>query len=443
MAMVFLAIVAFIISATTYSPSILRRGSHIKLGSVRRGWAQRRVPSRPLCAVFSSPPKSNTPTSGNNGGLRILEWAGRGGLLPQPLLVQTAKTGWREAWKIMVSELAPQSKSGDYIRPTYGFQGKLGTSEHPAVPGRYQLYVGNACPWCHRVLLAKVFRNISMAQLPHTELVDDPTKASRGGWVFGTERDDQKDPLFGSYDLRALYERCSPGYTGRCTAPLLIDKETGTIVSNESEDLVRMLNEVDFEESTAGQEHRNDDSKNSFNVDLYPPHLQADIDAANRWIYSGINNGVYRCGFATSQSAYDRAMDDVTKSLDRVEGMLSKSRFLLGEKITESDLRLLPTVARFDSVYFPFFKCTNRRIENLPNLKGWLQDMYMIPGVKETLDLERAKSSYFTNLFPLNPSGIIPRSPSIEESMGLGRKDPNRGSLERSEIFFDKTQTRK
>jgi len=287
----------------------------------------------------------------------------------------------------MVSELAPQSKSGDYIRPTYGFQGKLGAPQHPATPGRYQLYVGNACPWCHRILLAKVFRNISTSQLPHTELVDDPTKASRGGWVFGMERDEQKDPLFRSYDLRALYERCSPGYTGRCTAPLLIDKETGVIVSNESEDIVRMLNEVDFGAAAAAAREERSSTEERVNVDLYPPHLQPDIDAANKWIYSGINNGVYRCGFATTQSAYDRAIDDVTESLDRVEKILSSSRFLLGEKITESDLRLLPTVARFDSVYFPFFKCTNRRVENLPNLKGWLQDMYMIPGVKETLDL--------------------------------------------------------
>jgi len=238
--------------------------------------------------------------SSSRGGLRLLEWAGKGGFLPQPLLVKTAKTGWREAWKVLMSELAPQSKDGDYVRPSYGFRGKIGSAQHPATPGRYHLYTGNACPWCQRVLLVKAIRGISDKSLAHTVLIDDPTKASRGGWAFG-DSPDRKDPVFGVRDLREVYEACNPGYSGRCTAPLMVDKETKTVVCNESEDLVRMLNEVELRDSL------------EFDVDLYPPALRSEIDEANEWIYRQLNNGVYRCGFATTQEGYDRAISDVTE----------------------------------------------------------------------------------------------------------------------------------
>eukprot|EP00471_Norrisiella_sphaerica_P003741 CAMPEP_0184490604 /NCGR_PEP_ID=MMETSP0113_2-20130426/18289_1 /TAXON_ID=91329 /ORGANISM="Norrisiella sphaerica, Strain BC52" /LENGTH=420 /DNA_ID=CAMNT_0026874555 /DNA_START=101 /DNA_END=1363 /DNA_ORIENTATION=- len=368
-------------------------------------------------------------SSESRGGFRVLEWAGKGGFLPQPLLVTTAKTGWREAWKLMVNELAPQSKDGEYVRPMYGFRESIGSEKYPATPGRYQIYTGNPCPWCHRVLLVKALRGIPNDVLPHTALIDDPTKASRGGWVFG-ESLEMRDPVFNSYDLRELYERCSPDYSGRCTAPLMIDKKTGTIISNESEDIIRMLNEVDFPGV----------NRSGLNVDLYPPSLRSDIDAMNKWIYSGVNNGVYRCGFATTQVGYDKAIRDVTESLDKLESILSKSRFLLGDKVTEADLRLLPTISRFDAIYHPFFKCTTRWVSSLPNVQGWLQDMYQIPGVKETLDLEQAKRSYYTNLFPLNPSGIVPEGPSVDVLRML--EPPNRGPLDAKDIFFDKAETR-
>jgi len=334
----------------------------------------------------------------------------------------------------MISELAPQSKDGEYVRPKYGFEEAIGTAKHPAEPHRYHLYVGNACPWCHRVLLVKAIRSIPDESLSYTILLDDPTKASRGGWAFS---DSAKDPVFGGKDLREVYDACAAregnldGYSGRVTAPLMVDKRRLDAVSNESEDLVRMLNEVDIDEKN-GKE---------INVDLYPPHLREKIDDANGWIYKQLNNGVYRCGFATTQEAYNKAAADVTAALDRLEVILSTSRFVCGDKITEADIRLLPTIARYDAVYHTFFKCTNRRIQNMPNLQAWLQDMYQVPGVSTTLDVEKAKRSYFSNLFPLNPSGIIPLGPSIKELGFL--ENPKRGPTGKEAIFFDKAETRR
>uniref|UniRef100_A0A7S0DF75 GST C-terminal domain-containing protein n=2 Tax=Amorphochlora amoebiformis TaxID=1561963 RepID=A0A7S0DF75_9EUKA len=220
-----------------------------------------------------------------------------------------------------------------------------------------------------------------------------------------------------------------PGYSGRCTAPLMVDCKTQTIVSNESEDIVRMLNDFDLLD-----ENQTQDDTHPLIVDLYPPQLRNQIDTANEWIYKSINNGVYRCGFSTSQEGYDRAIKDVTQGLDKLEEMLSKSRFLLGDKVTESDIRLLPTMARFDSVYNPFFKCTTRTIKSMPNIQGWLQDMYQIPGVPETLDLDDAIRSYYSNLFPLNPSGIVAKGPPFNTT------DPKRGSHVKQDLFYDKAE---
>mmetsp|Transcript_207 Transcript_207/g.277 ORF Transcript_207/g.277 Transcript_207/m.277 type:complete len:215 (+) Transcript_207:15-659(+) len=212
------------------------------------------------------------------------------------------------------------------------------------------------------------------------------------------------------HEQRELYEKLSPGYKGRCTAPLLIDLKTKSIVSNESSDIVRMLNKVKL-----GRTNEDDDC-----IDLYPEALASDIDETNEWVYNLLSNGVYRCGFSTQQAAYDAASKDVRSGLDRAEERLSKQPFLCGDQFTEADLRLLPTVLRFDGAYSPYFRAggVNRRIRDYPNLLKWLQRCWDMEGIKETIDLDDAVSSYYRQLFPLNPGALIP-TPITAEEIGL------------------------
>lgn len=330
-------------------------------------------------------------------GFNILETASK--LVPQGRIVSTAKEGWKFAWKRMMAELAPQDKKGSYSRPAYGFGGKIGDASFPDEPGRYHLYVGNPCPWCHRARLVMALRNISPHEMGMTQLIDDPVKASRGGWVFDRKVAKHRDPI-GCDDLRELYEKLSPNYQGRCTAPLLIDKSSRKIVSNESSDIVRMLNGCTF-----GKDDRD-------RVDLYPPEYRSIIDEANAWTYELLNNGVYRCGFSTQQASYDAASDDVRRGLARCESILSEGQpYLCGASFTETDLRLLPTILRFDGVYAPLFRAGGAHLRiknNYPNLHTWLKRCWALPGVKETIDLADANASYYKQLFPLNPGGIIP-----------------------------------
>ena len=270
-------------------------------------------------------------------GFNLLEIAS--GVVPQGAIVQTAKEGWKFAWQRMMAELAPQDKGGNYQRPSYPFQGRIGTPAFPDEPGRYHLYVGNPCPWCHRTKLAVNMLGFDDNQIGVTVLEDNPVKASRGGWVFSTR---QPDPL-GNSDLRQLYDQLSPGYKGRCTAPLLVDKKARKIVSNESSDIVRMLNAASL-------------GKNDKLLDLYPKDLQQTIDDTNKWTYQLLNNGVYRCGFSTTQSAYDRASADVQMGLKKCEEILQTQDYLCGNRFTEADLRLLPTILRYDGAYAPLFK---------------------------------------------------------------------------------------
>ena len=233
-----------------------------------------------------------------------------------------------------MTELAPQSKDGSYVRPTYSFTGQLGSSSFPLEEGRYHLYVGNACPWCHRLTLAHTLRGLLQKQISYSYAIDDPEKASRGGWAFEPEgrgggREGGKehvDRVFGCRDLREVYDLCAPGYTGRCTAPVLIDKKTKRIVNNESSDLLRSLNL--FSPPSLPQN----------NIDLYPPPLRPKINEINAWIYPKINNGVYRCGFATTQKGYEEGVEDVFEGLARVEQILEKQRFLAGSVLTEADV---------------------------------------------------------------------------------------------------------
>jgi len=332
-------------------------------------------------------------------------------VIPQGLIVKGAKATWFTIWEAMMKELAPQDSSGSYARPKDSFQETLSAAAGAAFPasasGRYHLYSGNACPWCHRALLALALRGLC-AHVSVTHLVSDAERASRGGWVC----DPPEEALGGQRDLRQVYDAISEdgAYVGRCTAPLLVDKLSRRGVNNNSWDIVRMLNEMDLQGAGARE------------VDLYPEALRAEIDAQFAYIYEKINNGVYRCGFSTTQAAYDRAVADVSEGLAAMEERLQRSRFVVGDKITLADVVLFPTISRFDTVYGPYFRCGGRRIADFPALYRWCRDFWNLPptfsnemSVREAFDLAAAKESYYKQLFMLNPSGIVPRGLSESE----------------------------
>jgi len=340
-------------------------------------------------------------------GFNLLEIASK--VVPQGRIVQTAKESWKFAWKRMMTELAPQDKTGSYQRPKYSFSRTIGSKQFPIEAGRYHVYVGNPCPWCHRVrLVAKLLsletikgtNNKSLLEM--TTLVDDPIKASRGGWVFATPPLELSEVK----DLRELYEALSPGFQGRCTAPLLVDWKTRQIISNESSDIVRMLPLL-----LSAKE------PNESAIDLYPSDLASKVDETNEWIYRLLNNGVYRCGFSTSQEAYQQASKGVLEGLDQAETILQEQDFICGGKVTESDLLLLPTMLRFDGVYSPLFGAGGKHLRlqcDYPAIFAWLKRCWQLEGVRESIDIEDACSSYYRQLFPLNPGGILPTQVSAK-----------------------------
>lgn len=267
------------------------------------------------------------------------------------------------------------------------------------------LTLASHSPWCHRALLAVKILGLTDRQITLTRLEDNPVKASRGGWVFAA---DQPDPIYRCRDLRELYDRLSGGsYEGRCTAPLLVDKKQRKIVSNESSDIVRTLNRAMLGSKDSDKR-----------IDLFPSDLERIIEETNEWVYTHLNNGVYRCGFATSQNAYNSASKDVLTGLERCDNLLSKNKYLCGNTFTEADLRLLPTILRFDGAYAPLFKAggVHVRVRNYPHLHKWLQRCWHeVVGVSESIDIPDACASYYRSLFPLNPGGIIPTEVSVSD----------------------------
>eukprot|EP01024_Parvocaulis_polyphysoides_P038110 TRINITY_DN3411_c0_g1_i3.p1 TRINITY_DN3411_c0_g1~~TRINITY_DN3411_c0_g1_i3.p1 ORF type:complete len:404 (+),score=20.19 TRINITY_DN3411_c0_g1_i3:193-1404(+) len=356
-------------------------------------------------------------------GLGILEWTG--GLISQGTLVKGVKGCWRLAWQTMMKELAPQSSKGEYKRPKYNFQGQIGQDvQFPNEYGRYHVYVGNACPWCHKVLLVLAITGAANAFITYSKLQDDAERASRGGWVF-----DEKDPIFGAKDLRQVYDICSPGFTGRCTAPLMVDRKSKKIVSNESSIIVKNICDLTFEGRT--------------DIDLYPEHLQKQINELEEKVYNGVNNAVYRSGFSTSQTAYDQAQTELYNTLGEIDQVLSNQKFLLGSKMTIVDLQLYPTIARFDSAYSVLFKCSRKRIQDYPNLSRWFGDVYNLNvagaalQVKDTYNFDEGRQSYFQQLFPLNPGGIVPSGPTFDDVYQKYLKQGEGSEL--SDVFFQKS----
>lgn len=265
-----------------------------------------------------------------------------------------------------------------------------GDTGFKAEKGRYHLYVSLACPWAHRTLLMRTLKELE-------DYIDvtvvDPLMAENG-WEL-------EDPLYGFNYLYELYLKADPNYEGRVTVPVLWDKETHTIVNNESAEIIRMFNTA-FN-SLTGNEH-----------DYYPADLRPRIDDLNDRIYDTINNGVYRAGFATTQTAYEEAFDALFDSLDWLEHLLTQQRYLAGEHITEADWRLFTTLIRFDAVYYGHFKTNRQRIADYPALSGYLRELYQIPGVASTVDFEHIKTHYYASHKTINPTGIVPAGPVLD-----------------------------
>ncbi|HEY9599217.1 MAG TPA: glutathione S-transferase family protein [Cyanophyceae cyanobacterium] len=301
-------------------------------------------------------------------------------------------------WQIMMSNLAPRNQQGAYIRPESQFRNVIGTEDgnpYPPVAGRYKLFVGMSCPWAHRTLIVRVLKGLEEAI---SVSVVSPAPLE-GGWVFNQDEE-------GCHTLAELYQLAEPNYSGRCTVPVLWDSQTNTIVNNESAEIIVMLNS-----------QLNKFAKNP-TLDLYPEELKEKIDGWNDKIYHSVNNGVYRCGFAQTQEAYNQVCDELFATLDEIDGVLETNRYLCGDRLTLADVRLFTTLFRFDVAYYGLFKCNRRRIQDYKNLGRYLRDFYQLPGVASTCDLEAVKQDYYGNLFPLNPGGIIPSGPDMTSFLG-------------------------
>jgi putative glutathione S-transferase len=291
---------------------------------------------------------------------------------------------------------------GRFVRAESAFRGSItadGVSGFKAEPGRYHLYVSLACPWAHRTLITRKLKRLENAI--GVSIVDPVI--GREGWTFGEEGDSTRDSVNGARRLHELYTAARPGYSGRVTVPVLWDRRNGTIVNNESAEIIRMFN--------AAFDHLDDRGRTT--PDLCPVDLRAEIDAINAYVYERVNNGVYKAGFATTQAAYEEAFVALFDALDRLERRLSGQRYLAGERITEADWRLFTTLVRFDAVYFGHFKCNLRRIADYASLSNYLRELYQAPGIAETVDFDHIKRHYYLSHARINPSGIVPKGPAL------------------------------
>ncbi|MFM1813344.1 MAG: hypothetical protein RLZ98_39 [Pseudomonadota bacterium] len=305
-------------------------------------------------------------------------------------------------------ERPDQSKSGGrFVRKDSAFRnwitpdgspGPTGAGGFQAEPGRYHLYVSYACPWAHRTLIVRKLKGLE--DVVSYDVVH-PINIEKG-WSFAPGFPGSTgDRVNAAATLADIYCLADKTYTGRVTVPVLWDRKRNTIVNNESSEIIRMMNTA-FASVGAG------------GPDLVPGHLEAEIDSINSRVYADINNGVYRCGFATTQEAYEEAFHGLFLALDWLDHSLARQRYLLGNRATEADWRLFPTLVRFDPVYYSHFKCNLRRISDYPNLSGYLRDLYQTPGIAETVSIEHIKTHYYGAQQRINPTGIVPIGPIIE-----------------------------
>lgn len=293
---------------------------------------------------------------------------------------------------------------------------------------RYHLYVAYACPWAHRALMARAIKGLedvisyTVVHPTWQRTRPDDSEDTHTGWFFGNPSGDpltnadgnggpfpasfpgnEPDPLGNAKSIREVYERAND-QDGKYTVPVLWDKKLNTIVNNESSEIIRMLNS-EFNEFS-----RND-------LDLYPESLRESIDSVNKWIYPDINDGVYRCGFAKTQAAYDEAIDNLTEAFDKVDDILKKQRYIAGDTFTEADIRLFVTLLRFDEVYIVYFKTNTRSVAHTPAILNYCREIYQMPGVKDTVDMEQIKTHYFTSHPNLNYFSILPRGGNFMKLM--------------------------
>ena len=307
---------------------------------------------------------------------------------------------WQDKW------YDTEASGGRFVREDAGFRnwvtadgsaGPTGVGGFKAEANRYHLYVSLACPWAHRTTIYRKLKGLEdMISLS----VVHPFMGDKG-WTFTEGAGVIADPIVNADYLYEVYVAAKPNSTGRVTVPILWDKKTNTIVSNESSEIIRMLNSA-FDEAGATD------------VNFLPKALLAEIDTINEFVYSAVNNGVYKAGFATTEAAYKEAVVTLFDALDTLEVRLANQRYLLGDTITEADWRLFTTLVRFDAVYVGHFKCNIRRIVDYPNLWGYLRDLYQVPGIAETVSIEHIKAHYYTSHANINPTRIIPVGPVLD-----------------------------
>jgi glutathionyl-hydroquinone reductase len=291
--------------------------------------------------------------------------------------------------------------AGEFRRVDSVFRDRItadGASGFKAEAGRYHLYVSYSCPWAHRTLIFRALKKLEGA----ISIAAATPGMRQEGWTFGNAADFPEatpDTVNGFRHLHQAHTACEPRYTGKVTVPTLWDKQKKRVVNNESSEIIRMLNS-----EFAGIA--------SDDADFYPPPLRAEIDRLNDFVFSNINNGVYRCGFARSQGAYEDAYDVLFAALDELEARLGQQPYLVGRQITEADWRLFPTLVRFDVAYFPLFRCNRQRIADFPNLSAYMRRLYQVPGIAATVKPRHYIAGYWS-IARLNPSGIIPKGTPV------------------------------
>ena len=286
---------------------------------------------------------------------------------------------------------------GAFVRPKTTFRDRIssdGSTPFDAAPGRYHLYVAYACPWAHRTLIVRALKGLEDAI---TVSVAHPF-VDQDGWRFAEAEGASADTVNGAALLREIYAKADARYSGRVTVPVLWDRQGETIVNNESAEIIRMFN---AEFGRGG-------------TDFYPVELRAEIDSINERVYETVNNGVYKCGFAQSQVAYEEAFDALFATLDEIDGRLGSSRYLTGARLTEADWRLFPTLVRFDAVYYTHFKCNLRRIEDYANLSNYLRELYQVPGIAATVNFEHIKRHYYASHESINPRRLVAKGPALD-----------------------------
>jgi putative glutathione S-transferase len=300
---------------------------------------------------------------------------------------------WKDQW------YDTKSTGGKFKRQDSAFRHQISAdsnSPFPAEKGRYHLYVSYACPWAHRALIFRSLKGLEdmiSVSVVHWRMLEN-------GWEFSPE-DGLGDDIGNRDFMHQVYKDADRKYTGRVTVPVLWDKKTGSIVNNESSEIIRMLN-------TAF------DGLGAKPGNYYPEHLRAEIDAVNERIYHDVNNGVYKSGFATAQDAYETAVTTLFSTLDWLENRLDQHRFLMGNELTEADWRLFTTLVRFDPVYHGHFKCNIRMLKDYPNLWAYTRDLYQHPGIAQTVHFDHIKGHYYESHTMINPTGIVPLGPDLD-----------------------------